>query len=218
MKKGFAQILILGLVTAVFVLGGTYFWKRMQKPPVQLNTPNIATTSLNPSATPKPDSGSVSSIDNTDIKSIDDSISYTLPQGWTKEYRNQDGSYIYLLSPNVHYADSGFIDKGAKIRISRYKNNPNKTLQEQIQDIPYVVDLLQRTARPSTPIKMGGNQGFNSYDCFGSCGDYYYFLNGNYVWLFFFDVPQCPIPTKACEETNIYTKDRDAFLSSIKFK
>ncbi len=49
MRKGFAQILILGLVVAIFALGGAFYIKQFQKPHTQIPT-FIPEPSINPPA------------------------------------------------------------------------------------------------------------------------------------------------------------------------
>ncbi len=132
MKKGFTQILILGLVAAVFLLGGTYFWKRMQKPPIQLTPSNIPKPSASPSVTPTPTSESTSSVDTSNWKTYtNETYKYSLKypdsyevKGWGDNVcleKKSDGncaasilSYAYGPMPTKFPDDNGSADQEIK--------------------------------------------------------------------------------------------------------
>lgn len=80
MKKGFAQILILGLVAAILVLGGAFYLNQIQKPP---GVSNLKTTS-NKTAQ-KQSSSSAQNVDTANWKTytnLSPAFSFKYPQTW----------------------------------------------------------------------------------------------------------------------------------------
>ncbi len=132
MKKGFAQILILGLVAAVFVLGGTYVWKGMQKPPVQPTTSNIASTLPSPSISPSTSQEPTTSLDTATWKEVTfKAVTFKIPKEWWSGKEGTDQGNVYIPI-NPFSMEGGSWDYGAAFNLVLIKN---KTTGDVINDL-----------------------------------------------------------------------------------
>lgn len=150
--------------------------------------------------------------------SLDDAISYVIPQGWKKE--DTDVSrYISFISSDFHEEGQPMIVTGARISLNKAKRNPAKTLTEQMTLIsPY--DNLPQKAAVEKNVSLGNNTYLNMYSPCSpgiQCSDTYHTENGGNVWTITFTCNQ-NCGTKNGIDSTIYGKDRDSFLNTIKFK
>ncbi len=147
--------------------------------------------------------------------SLDDYISYGIPQGWTKE--NTDTSLsLSFVSSDFHEEGLPTIVSGARIAVGRVKRDPLKTFIQQITPN----DIYGMTKVETKNVTFGNIQWTNVYSCggeFGSCHDSYSIENSGYIWsVSMMCNKDCN--TKAGANNTVYAKDRDAFIDSIRFK
>lgn len=147
--------------------------------------------------------------------SLDDEISYVIPQGWKKE--DVDTSlYLSFVSSDFHEEGLPTIVTGARIAVNKTKRDSAKTLAQQTtpNDMYGTWNIATRSATLNTIPYT------NVFACageFGFCRDYYAIEDKGSIWTITM-VCNKNCNTKAGIESTIYAKDRDSFLSSIKFK
>jgi hypothetical protein len=147
--------------------------------------------------------------------SLDDYISYVIPSGWKKEDTDTSLS-LSFVSSDFHEEGLPTIVSGARIAVGRVKKDPTKTFVQQITPN----DVYGMTKVETKNITLGDVQYTNVYSCggeFGFCHDSYSIEKNGYIWsIAMLCNKDCN--TKAGANNTVYAKDRDAFLTSIKFK
>ncbi len=149
--------------------------------------------------------------------SLDDEVSYTIPQGWNKE----DTDIARVLSfVSSDFKEEGLptIVSGARISVNKVKEDTSKSLLEQVTlRSPYDNSIIN-TQIGNT--KLGNNTYLNMIaNCSKGvpCSETYSTGKDGYIWTVSFTCNQ-NCDTKAGMNNTIYARDRDAFLSSIQFK
>jgi len=147
--------------------------------------------------------------------SLDEEISYIIPAGWTKE--DTDTSLgLSFISSDFHEEGLPTIITGARITINKSKKDPEKTLAQQTSpDSIYGKWSIATRSATFNSIPFA-----NIFACageFGRCVDYYSTENKGSVWTITMTCNK-GCDTKTGIDGTPYAKDRDAFLSSIKFK
>lgn len=141
--------------------------------------------------------------------SLDDSISYIIPEGWTKEDTDVSKKLSFISSD---FKEEGLpsIVNGARISVYRRTRDNSKTL---IQQMNYRNSFI-------------GNPKFGNYTYLNMlsncskelpCDESYSIEREGYVWTITFACNQ-NCNTKSGMDNTIYAKPRDSFLSSVSFK
>ena len=147
--------------------------------------------------------------------SLDEYISYKVPNGWTKE--DTDTSLdLSFTSPDFHEEGLPSIVTGARIAVSKTKKDPEKTLAQQTMP----ETIYGRWNISTSSATFNSIPFVNIFVCageFGFCGDYYSTENNGNVWTITMSCNK-DCDTKAGIDSTVYAKDRDTFLSSIRFK
>jgi hypothetical protein len=147
--------------------------------------------------------------------SLDEEISYTIPVGWTKEDTDTSVN-LSFTSPDFHEEGIPTIVTGARITVNKAKKNPEKTLAQQTSpDSFYGMWNIATKSATFNSIPF-----MNIFACageFGFCHDYYSADSKGSVWTITMTCNK-GCDTKTGIDNTPYAKDRDTFLSSIKFR
>lgn len=147
--------------------------------------------------------------------SLDDYISYTIPNTWKKEDTDTSQDLSFVSSD---FFEEGLptIVTGARIEIGRFRNDPKKTLIKQIS--PHSIYGAWNLATRSAT--FNSYKYTNEFACageFGGCSDKYALEKDGYIWMISMTCNK-NCDTKTGIDGTIYAKNRDYLLNSIKFK
>lgn len=192
MRKGFAQILMLGLVVAVLVLGGAYYLKKIQKPQ-PASSSYFPTPSIKPSTSPSSKPESATSADTSKWKTYTNTeygFSLKYPNGWTTR---EDLSYVksdYIIwfnapdKPNGAMLVSVYDNKDGKYSIDTiHSDNSDKNISNH--RIPITIDGIEGKRDREVPGLCGYdsvfvNKNAKIYEISLFCGD----TNNKYLSIF----------------------------------
>lgn len=145
-------------------------------------------------------------------------MNFTLPKGWKEETLNPANKspyeIVYFISEDFEEDAIPRIIKGARIAVSRYSHDPNKSLRQEItENLP--LPLKDQVDDIST-IEIDDIEGLNKFVNYEGSYDHNYVIKDNYRWDIRFEcAPGCE--TKGKMDASKYAEDRDLFIKSIKF-
>lgn len=145
-----------------------------------------------------------------DFQSLDNYISYFLPEGWKKEdqvdWEFGLNTLLALTSPDYNSPEPFVVESGVRIIIDRsYDPKPEETLNNKL-NAPY--EFYDYNIRQ---IKVSGKNAMTMHEDYKGHNRFIYAADGAYLW-------QISITSKSLEDEQKYQAEIDSFLNSIKFK
>ena len=145
-----------------------------------------------------------------DLESLDNYITYSLPEGWNKQDQVDEelgnNTLISLTSPDFDSPETFVVNSGVRIIIDRtYDPAAEETLNTKLnaQYEFYDYNIL--------PMEVGGKNSMTMHEDYEGHNRFIYIADGDHLW-------QISITSKSLEDEENYQGTIDNFLNSIQFK
>jgi len=145
-----------------------------------------------------------------DFKSLDNYITYSLPEGWRKEdqvdQESGNNTFTILTSDDYESPETFIINSGVRITISRnYDPKAEETLNSKINAQYEFYDYNIRS------ITIGGKNAMTMHEDYEGHNRFIYIASGLHLW-------QISIASKDLDSEQKYDLEINNFLDSIQFK
>lgn len=135
---------------------------------------------------------------------VDTLASYTVPSGWKKYiHADENSNYVDLTSPD--FKGELAAEKGARIRISRFKTEDPQKFISSIQNDTLTYQKDKKLTQ------INGYTVFSLHEDYEGHHQQYMFIQGSYIW-------DISITTPSIEIESTYRGTIDSFVNSIHFK
>lgn len=145
-----------------------------------------------------------------DFRSLDNHISYFLPDGWKKEDQIDrefgKNTLLALTSPDYNSPEPFVVESGVRVIVDRsYDPESEETLNNKLNAQYQFYDYNIRA------LTLGDKSALTMHEDYKGHNRFIYIADDDYLW-------QISITSKSLEDEQKYEAEIDSFLNSIKFK